>query len=122
MAQREVGVLARAAQVEIAIAQARFFGGVGFVFDLKWRSLRVVENVKLGGDDFNFAAGEIGIRFLARDDFAFDGNDVFAADVFGFAVGFGLSFFVEDDLDDAGAVADVEEEEIAEIAALGYPA
>ena len=37
-------------------------------------------------------------------------------------VGFRLCFFVEDDLDDAGAVADVEEEEIAEVAAAGYPA
>ena len=37
-------------------------------------------------------------------------------------MGFGLRFFVEDDLDDAGAVADVQEEEIAQVAALGYPA
>jgi hypothetical protein len=59
---------------------------------------------------------------LALDYFAFDGDYVFAANVFGFRVGFGLCFFVEDDLDEAGAVADVEEEEIAEIAALGYPA
>ncbi len=122
VAQREIGVLARTAQIEIAIAQARFFGGVGFVFDLKRRRFRVVEDVKLGGDDFDFAAGEIGIRFLARDDFAFDGDDVFAADVFGFAVRFGLRLFVKDDLDDAGAIANVEEEEISEVAAASDPA
>jgi len=122
VAQREIGVLARAAQIEIAIAEARFFGGVGFVFDLKRRRFRVVEDVKLGGDDFDFAAGEIGIRFLARDDFAFDGDDVFAADVFSFAVSFGLRLFVKDDLDDAGAIANVEEEEISEVATARDPA
>ena len=56
VAQREVGVLARAAQVEIAVAQARFFGGVDVVFDLKRRRFRVVQDVELGGDDFDFAA------------------------------------------------------------------
>jgi hypothetical protein len=37
-------------------------------------------------------------------------------------VGCGLRFFVEDHLDDAGAVADVEEEQIAEVAAAMDPA
>ena len=78
--------------------------------------------MKLTGDDFDFAAGEIGIRLLARDDLAFDGDDVFAADVFGFAVRFGLRLFVEDDLNDAGAIANVEEEEIAEVATARDPA
>ena len=59
---------------------------------------------------------------MARDHFAFDGDDVFAADVVGLGVGFGIGFFIEDDLHDAGAIADVEEEEIAEVATLGDPA
>jgi hypothetical protein len=115
-------VLARAAEVEIAVAEARFFGGVDFVFDLKGRGFRVVEDVQPGGDDFNFAGGKVGVRFLTLDDFAFDGNDVFTADVFGFGVSLELHFLVENNLDDAGAVADVEEQEVAEVAALGYPA
>ena len=112
----------RAAKIEIAVAQARFFGGVDFVFDREWRGFCVVQNVQLRGDDLDFAGGQVGIGFLALDYFAFDRDYVFAADVFGFGVGFGLRFFVEDDLDDAGAVADVEEEEVAQVAALGYPA
>ena len=72
--------------------------------------------------DFDFAAGEIGIRFLPRDDFAFDRHDVLAADVLGFGVRFGLRLFVEDHLDDAGAIANVEEEEITEVAAASDPA
>ena len=42
VAQREIGVRLGAAQVEIAIAQARFFGGVDIVFDLEGRRFRVV--------------------------------------------------------------------------------
>ena len=73
-------------------------------------------------DDFDFAAGEIGIRFLTKHHFAFDGEDVFAAYVFGLGVGFGLRLFVEDNLDDAGAIAEVEKEQIAEVATASDPA
>jgi hypothetical protein len=111
-----------AAEIEIAVAQARFFGGVDFVFDREWRSFCVVQNVQLRGDNLDFAGGQVGIRLLALNYLAFDRDYVFAANVFGFGVGFGLGFFVEDDLNDAGAVADIQEEEIAQVAALGYPA
>ena len=59
------------------------------------------------------AGGEFGIGFLALDYLAFYGYYEFAAGLFGFGVGFGLRFLVEDDLDYAGAVADVEEEQVA---------
>ena len=42
VAQREVAMRLGAAQVEIAVAQARFFGGVDFVFDGKRRRFGVV--------------------------------------------------------------------------------
>jgi len=50
-----------------------------------------------GGDDFDLAGGQLGIWFLALHHFAFDRDYVFAADVLGFAVRFGLRFFVEND-------------------------
>ena len=78
--------------------------------------------MQLRGDQFDFAGGEFGIRFLPLDDFAFDGDHKFAARLLGFGVRGGLRLFVEDDLDDAGAVANVEEEQIAEVAAAGDPA
>jgi hypothetical protein len=59
---------------------------------------------------------------LALDYSTFDGYYEFAAGLFGFGVGLRLRLFVEDDLDDAGAVAEVEEEEIAEVAAAMDPA
>ncbi len=121
VAQHEIVVRLGAAQVEIAITQARFFGGVGFLLDLKRRRLCVVQDVQFCGDQFDFAGGDFRVRFLALDDFAFDGDDVFAAHVFGFGVRFGLRLLVEDNLDDSGAVADVEEKQIAEVAATMDP-
>jgi hypothetical protein len=59
---------------------------------------------------------------LALNDLPFDGYYEFAAGLFGFGVGLRLRFFVEHDLDDAGAVADVEEEQVAEVAAAMDPA
>ena len=78
--------------------------------------------MQFGRDEFDFAGGDFGIRFLAFYNFAFDGDDEFAARVLGLGVRFGLRFLVENDLDDAGAVADVEEEQIAEVAATMDPA
>ncbi len=59
---------------------------------------------------------------MAPDDLAFDGDDEFAARLLGFGVSFGLRLFVEDHLNDAGAVAHVEKEQIAEVAAAMDPA
>jgi hypothetical protein len=46
----------------------------------------------------------------------------FAAGLFGLGVRGGLGLLVENNLHNAGAIAHVEEEEIAEVAALGDPA
>jgi len=122
VAQQKIAVRLRAAQVEIAVAQTRFFGGVDIGFDLeRWRFC-VVQDVQFCGDEFDFAGGDFGIGLLALDDFAFDRDNEFAAHVLGFGVRFGLRFLVENDLDDAGAVADVKEEQIAEVASTMNPA
>ncbi len=122
VAQGEIAMRLGAAEVDVAIAQAGFFGGVDFVFDGEWRCFGVIENVQLGGDELDFAGGEFGVGFLALDYIAFDGDDEFAAGLLGLGVGCGLRFFVEDNLHDAGAVADVEKEQIAEVAAAVHPA
>jgi len=59
---------------------------------------------------------------LALDYLAFDGYYEFAAGLFGFGVSCGLRLFVENYLDYAGAIADVQEKEIAEVAAAMDPA
>ncbi len=69
----------------------------------------------------DFAGGQLGIGFLPLYDVAFDRNDEFAARVLGLGVRFGLRFLVEDYLHDSGAIAHIEEQQIAEVAAPRYP-
>jgi len=50
VAQRDVAMRLRAAKIDVAIAQTRFFGGVDFVFYRERRSFCVVQDVQVGGD------------------------------------------------------------------------
>jgi len=120
--QRQVAVRLRTAQVEIAEAQARLFRRVDFVFDRKRRRLGVVENMQLRGHELDFPAGQFRIGFLALDDLAFHGDDEFAARLLGFRVRRGLRLFVEDRLHDAGAITNIEKEQIAKVAPPRHPA
>ena len=75
-------------------------------------------------DDFDFAGGHVGVAeaFAAFADGALYGYDVFVAGGFGLGVSCRAELFVEDDLRDAAAVADVEEDEVAVVAAAVDPA
>jgi hypothetical protein len=59
---------------------------------------------------------------LASEYAPFDGHDEFGAEFFGFRVRFGVLLTIKDDLDDPGAVAQVDEEELAQVAAAVHPA
>ena len=78
---------------------------------------------KGSGSDFDFAAGKVGV-FGARGaeaDAAFDGEAVFVAYLFGEREGV-CGVGVNDDLDEATAVAQVDEDNAAVVAATVYPA
>jgi len=74
-------------------------------------------------DEFDIAGGHVGIgetgAAVAED--AGDGDDVLGTRGFGLGVCFGRHFFVEHDLRDAGAIAEVEEDEVAVVAAAVDP-
>ena len=78
--------------------------------------------MQLRGDHLDFAGRQFGIGLAALHDFALDGDDKFAAHLLGLRVRFGLRLLVEDYLHDAGAVAHVEEKQIAEVAPAVDPA
>ncbi len=59
---------------------------------------------------------------MPLDDFAFDRDHKFAACLLGLGVRGGLRFLVEDHLDNTSAIANVEEEQVAKVAAAGNPA
>ena len=122
MAQREIAMRTGAAQIEVAIAEACFFTGGDFVFDLEGRRFRGVQQQQIVGDHFDFACGNFRIRLLALHDAPFYGHDEFAAKLLGLGMQRRIRFLVEDNLRDSGAVAQVDEYELAEIAAAMDPA
>ena len=75
-------------------------------------------------DELDFAGGHVGVgeAFAAGADLAGDGDDVLGAGGFGLEVAGGAGLLVDDDLGNAGAVAEVDEDEAAVVAAAVDPA
>ena len=71
--------------------------------------------------NLNFAGGELWIGFLPLDDFAFDGDHKFRAGLFRLGMGFRMRFLIEDHLHNSGAVANVQKQQIAQIAPTRDP-
>ena len=74
--------------------------------------------------NLDVARGEFGIMrsFVARKNFAFDGDNEFAARVFRFRVSFRRGFFADDNLRQTVTVTQVNKCENAEIAFFRDPA
>ena len=116
----------RTPQVDVAVLQPQHLIDLDVVANGEGRRLGLVEDLERGGLDLDVAAAEVGVlgRLGALDDVAGDAQDVLAAHAgqrgergVG-AVGVG----VEDDLHDAGAVAQVDEGDAAVVAAPVHPA
>jgi len=112
----------RPAQVEITETQARLFlprlisssignGGVLALFRI----------CSFAATNSTSPVANSGLAFWRFEDLAFHGDDKFAARLLGFGVRRGLRLFVEDHLNDAGAVANIQKEQIAEIAGAARP-
>ena len=63
-----------------------------------------------------------GFDFLAAHHAAFDGDHKFRAQLFGLGVRLGMQLVVENDLRDSGAVAQVDEDQLAQVAPPVHPA
>ena len=74
------------------------------------------------GHHFHFPGRDFGIGLLAADHLAFDGHHKFRAQLFRFFVRFGMHLVVEHDLRQTRAVAQVNEDQLAQIAAAMDPA
>ena len=113
-----------AAQVDVAILEPHFFVLDGLFRRRKRRQPRVVENAQFGGLDLNFAGGHLGIDgvLVAQAHLADGGDHVLRPHLLALGVPFGREFFVEHDLGNAAAVAHVEEDQVAVIAAPVNPA
>ena len=121
MAQREVSPGLGPPEVEVAVTQARLFAGRNFVFDDKWRRFGVVQNVELRGHHFHFPGRQLRIGLLPAHHAAFHGSHVLGAQLLGAGVRLRMLLLVKDDLRDAGAVAQINEEQVSQVAAAVHP-
>ena len=122
--QPEIALHLGAAQVDVAMLEADFFVLDGFFGGRERRQSRVIEDAQFGGFDLDFAGRHLGIDsvLVAQAHLADGGDDVLRPHLFALRVAFGSEFFVEHNLGNAAAVAQVEEDEVAVIAAAVDPA
>ncbi len=123
-AQHDIALHVRAPQVDVAVFQARVFLHVDGFFHGERRRARFVQDPDLLGYQLHFAGFERGIHGFGRacGNAAFDSDDVLGAQRFGLGVEFRAAIGVEDNLRNAVAVAQMNEDDAAQIAAAMHPA
>ncbi len=123
MADGQVALHARAAQVEVAVAQAHLLGRLLLGCDDERRRLGTIENLELGGRNLDLTRRELRVlgpgRPAAHD--PAHANDVLTAQRLGLPEHL-TQRWVEDDLRNPAAVPHVDEDQPAVIAPAVYPA
>src|SRR4029077_15619522 len=123
VAEDEVLLQLGAAQVEEAVAQAEVLGGLDLAVEREGGRLGAGEHGGALGGDLDLAGGEIAIDLarLAAPDGPLDLDDPFGADLPQRLADLGVCVGPQHDLDDAAAIAQVEEEEAAEVPPALHP-
>ena len=123
VAKDEVALHALPAQVQIAVFEPHRVGDLAILVDREGRGASGVEHLQRLGADLDLARVQIGVDqpFGPGSDHAFDLHHVFAAHFGRVLVGGGRHVGVEYDLNQAGEVAQVEEDEAAMVAAAMHP-
>ena len=124
VADRHRALHAGAAQVDDAVAQPQQLVDRRLLVDRERRRERLGERLRLGDLELDLAGVElrVDVALLAAHDRAGGGDDVLGAQPLGQRVGLGRRLGVEDELDDPGAVAQVDEDQPAVVAAAMHPA
>ena len=112
----------RASEVEIAVFEPDILAGLAVIHDLKGRGLRLREHAQIGHLDLDVTGGDL-VGFggaLAHP--AHRAQDILRAGGERLVKDRAVGAVVERELDDAGAVAQVDEDELAEVALTLNPA
>jgi hypothetical protein len=110
VAQDDVALQARAAQVEVAVFEAHGLGDLHVSSIMNGGVVGGVEDAQSSDHDFDGAGGQVGVGHAlgARGHPAAHADDVFAAQRMGFGVVLGVDVGVEDHLGKAFAVPQVD--------------
>ena len=102
-------------QIDVAVFHTQFIGYVQIAFDIERRRLRFRQNFHGFRFDFDCARADVRVDLVcfAKDHFTFDLQDIFPTDRFRNAEGFFAEFCIENDLDDAFAVTQVDKDQSA---------
>ena len=126
VAQDQVGEHRRAPQVEVAVLQAQRLVDLAALrgLDLEGRRLRLVQHLELGDADLDLAGRQLRVHRLGatRDDGAARREDELGADRLGQRVRRRGRGRIDDELHDAAAVAQVDEDQLAVVAPVRDPA
>ena len=126
MTQLEAGQHGRPADVEVAVLEAQHLVDLVALarLDLERRRARARQQAGVGDAHLDLAGRQAGIDRLgvARDHRAGRAHDVLGAQPLGQTVRLGRDSRVEDELHEAGAVAQVDEDEVAVVAPASHPA
>ena len=121
MAKPDVALHLRPAEVQVAVLQAQLLGGLGRVGDDERRHLGGGEDAELERLDLDLARGDVLVDGGAAADPAAHPDDEFAAELLRLLGQLG-PVGLEDDLGQAFAVAQIDEDEMAHVAGLVDPA
>ncbi len=126
MAQTQVRLQLRPAQIEITIFQTQIFARQRLSrrgIELKRKRARVVENDKVAGLDFDIAGCMLWIAraFIAQRHLPGYGQNVFTAHFFGFGVGFLRVLLIHYYLSNPVAITQIDERERAKVAPTRTP-
>ena len=114
----------RTAQVQVAVFEADLFVDVDVVFDVERRCLRGIQDAQFFAAYFDRTGFHLVVDRISvtHADDTTDDENIFRTDLFCFFKGFFFIIRRSDDLDDTGAVAEIDEDQSAVVAAAFNPA
>ena len=123
MPEAQVALHLRPAQVEIAVLEPHLFVRDGVFSRRERRGTGIVQEQQLGGDELDVTSGHVRVyqRRVTPAQRANGGDDILRPRGLGAGVGFGAALFIQHHLGDAGAVANVQKDEVAVVAAAVDP-
>ena len=120
----ETLLIRRVAEIEVSVFEANGFVGRGIILNRERRGVRVRKNFERLCDKLDLSGSDFRVdrRFVAKSERAFDREHILASDRFGFVKDFfARNRRVEHDLKYSAAVAEIDENKSAEVAAFCRP-
>ena len=115
VAEHQVLLQLRTAQVQVTIFQTEHFIGLGAVHDFKGRGLSLAQNAQLGDEHFDVTGGDFFALALPFPNGAYGGHHIFAAEGGSLLENLLVGVVPEGQLEQAGAIPQICEDQAAQV-------